>query len=245
MKKTTDRTLYASPFEKGYWRAALSEFKSLRMLVMAALFAGLRIAIKLVSVSLFNNALKISFDFFINSVGSMIYGPVVGLLVGAVSDSLGYLVKPDGAYFLPYILVEMSSSFIFGLFLYRAKLTKKRIVLSRLTVVVFCNLILNSLILWLQDVIMGTNYIVFRWLSVVKNLCLFPAEALALCIWLASISVVTYKMKLTHAKPEKFKITFWNVVIVILIVLVLVALAVGCIMAFPYIKDFLKANNIK
>ena len=45
----------------------------------------------------------------------MIYGPLVGLLVGAVSDTIGAVLFPTGAYFFPFIFVEMFSSFIFGL----------------------------------------------------------------------------------------------------------------------------------
>ena len=56
--KKTDRTLYASPLEKGYWRASLAEFRSVRMLVVAALFIALRIAVKLVSIDL-GNSLKL------------------------------------------------------------------------------------------------------------------------------------------------------------------------------------------
>lgn len=241
MKKTTDRTLYASPFEKGYWRAALSEFKSLRMLVMAALFIALRIAVKLVSIDL-GGSLKLGVDFLVNSVGSMVCGPLVGLLIGAVSDTLGFLIHPSGDYFLPFMLVEMSSSFIFGLFLYRAKLTKTRMILSRFAVIGFCNLILTQLFLkWQYTIMYAKDYAFFRWARVVKNLCLFPAEAFLLCFWLTAISAVTYKLGLTHAKPEKLKITAGTIILVILLAL----FAAGCVIAYPYVKDFLAANNIK
>ena len=61
----------------------------------------------------------------------MLYGPIMALLGGLISDTIGAVLFPSGPYFFPYALIEMSSGFIFALFLYRAKLTEFRIILAR------------------------------------------------------------------------------------------------------------------
>ena len=77
---------------------------------------------------------NITFGFIVNALGSMVYGPVVALLGGAVSDTLGYLVSPNGVYFFPFILLEMGGSFIFALFLYSTDITPVRLILSKFCV---------------------------------------------------------------------------------------------------------------
>ena len=46
-----DKTnLYKTPFSRAYWHQAMSDFKSLRMLVFAALMVAIRIALKPVGI---------------------------------------------------------------------------------------------------------------------------------------------------------------------------------------------------
>ena len=235
-KNSLDTTLYRSPFCGGFWKSAVREFRSTSSLVLAAMFIALRVAVKLLRIPVVEG-LFITLDFFVNSVGSMIYGPLVGLLVGAVSDTIGALCFPSGPYFFPWIFVEMSSSFVFGLFLYRAKLSGPRIILSRFTVTVFCNLLLTPLIMkWNYVVMYGKDYAIFRWVGVVKNLCLFPLEALLLILWLGVISAVTYRMKLTYDKPKQEKLTGFNLVLIIFLTLLAVLLTLLGILYYRMIK---------
>ena len=102
----------------GYWRDAARVCTDTRMLVFAALIVALRVVVKFFKIPL-AAGLDLTFDCYVNSVGAVVYGPVMALAVGAVSDTLGCILAPNGAYFLPFILVEMSSGFIFALFLWR------------------------------------------------------------------------------------------------------------------------------
>lgn len=232
MKKNTDTAIYSSPFCLGYWKSALSEFKTLRTLVMAAMIVALRVAVKLIRIPIAEN-LEISLDFFVNSVGSMIYGPIVGLIVGAASDTIGAVLFPSGTYFFPFIFVEMLSSFIFGLFLYRAKLTPVRIILSRFAVVLFCNILVNPVIMkWYYIVVLGKDYSVFRWARIFKNIALLPAESILLVLWLSLISYVTYKMKLTYSVQEKRKLKPIEIVLVVVLTLISLAVAIGLIILY-------------
>lgn len=232
LKKQKPTTLFKTPFHKEYWRLALSEFTDLRTLIVAAMIIALRVAVKPLNIYI-TEAVKISLDFLVNSVGSMIYGPIVGLLVGAASDTLGCLLFPSGAYFFPFIFVEMSSSFIFGLFLYRARMSHLRTILSRFSVVAFCNLILNQIIMkWYYILVLGKDYTIFRMTRLVKNGALLPFDCLLLILWLGLISRITRKLGLTYSNDsEKQKIT-WKDGLFIGILTVISAVCIYCYIKF-------------
>ena len=117
------------------------------MLVFAALIIALRVAVK--TLKLTTGTISFTFDCYVNSLGSIVYGPIMGLLVGAVSDTLGCILvpSPTSPYFFPFIFVEMSSGFVFGLFLWRKKLTVSRVLLTKFMVNLVCNIILTSLVM--------------------------------------------------------------------------------------------------
>lgn len=88
-----------SVFSKEYWRLAAENFFKSKMLVFAALICALRIAVKSLRVTIVPQTLYLTFDPYVNALGSLVYGPLVGLAVGAVSDTIGALLFPSGAYF--------------------------------------------------------------------------------------------------------------------------------------------------
>lgn len=229
MSQTRSRELFRSPFSRGYWRCAAHEFTNYRMLVLAAVIVAMRIMIKSLKIPI-APGLSFTFDFLINSAGSMIYGPIVALLVGAISDTIGAILFPVGAYFFPFIFVEMLSGFLFALYLYRAKLSPMRIILSRLTVIIICNLIVNPAIMtWNNYVFYGSGYEFITLARVIKNVALFPAESIVLIFWLGAISAATYKLGLTFGAPEKLRIKLVHILILIGAVIIAAAAIWGYI----------------
>ena len=178
------------------------------MLILAAVFIALRVAIKGLKIPVPGvESLYITFDMFVNSVGSMVYGPLVGLLVGAVSDTLGAILFPTSTYFFPYIFVEMSSSFIFGLFLYRSHLTPTRVILTRFSVTVFSNMFLGNVAFKLyQQFIMGKEVHLFTYGRLIKNAVLFPVEALLMVFYLGAMGVVLAHLKLIPSSNGKMEL---------------------------------------
>ena len=134
-------------FTGGYWREAALQLKDVRVLCVAAMLIALRIALKGTKIPV-GQDLNITFGFFVNSLGAMIFGPVMAVIGAVISDTLGVLVDPSGgAYFFPFVFVEIAGSLIFALMLWRQKLTSTRIILSRFFVVAACNYVLNPAIL--------------------------------------------------------------------------------------------------
>ena len=129
-RKNISKKTFRTPFCREYWQLAFAEFKDTKMIVFAALILALRIVVKPLNIPIAAD-LKEGIGFVVNAFGSMIYGPVLALLNGALSDTLGYLLFPSGVYFPAYMITEMAGSFVFALFLYRAEITVPRLLLCR------------------------------------------------------------------------------------------------------------------
>ena len=200
--------LFKSPLSKDYWILSSKELKSTNMLVLAAVITALRIAIKMLKIPVGPN-LNITFGFFINAVGSMIYGPVVAVIASAISDTVGAILFPSGTYFFPYIFTEISGGVIFALFFYRAKITNLRIILARFAVTVITNLLIDPTITYYYYLFyLGKSYTFFSIPRIIKNLALFPLQCLLLIIFLNVVIPITNRFGYTYMgkvslKPEK------------------------------------------
>ncbi|MGN1128098.1 MAG: folate family ECF transporter S component [Candidatus Flemingiibacterium sp.] len=212
-------------FSAEYWKCAAHQLRDVRILCIAAILIALRVALKSAYIPVGEN-LNIYFGFFVNALGAMIFGPVVAIIGAAISDTLGALLFPsNGAYFFPFILVEIAGSLTFALFLWRRKLSTVRIILSRFAVVFVCNFILNPIIMnwyyaWLNN---GKTYKLITLPRVVKNLALFPAEAFLLVLFLGALTPALMRMKLIPSVQDKLS---FNKKHIILLAVLFVAAAV-------------------
>lgn len=231
--------------ERGYWRAAADNFRSSRMLVFAALICALRIAVKFFKIPL-TAGLSLTFDCYVNSLGSLVYGPLVGLAVGAVSDTLGYIVKPSGAYFLPFITVEMMSSFLFGLFFWRREPTLPRLLAAKFTVNLVCNIIMTSVFIkWSMLLYYGIEearaYAVVNLVRIAKNLVLFPAESVLIMLVFRAVLPVLCAYGLApesgRLRPTRRDYLLAGGLFVLSVALV--------VFYWGFLKDFISAHNVK
>ena len=194
--------LYKTPFSPSYWRDAAAELKDTKMLVFAALMIAIRVALKLVAIPLAPN-LKINTAFLANALGAMVFGPVVATVSAIVSDFLGVLITGD-VYFLPMVLLEIGGSLIFALFLYRARVTPTRVILSRFFICLLINTFLQTPLMMLYyKMMMGGSSYVLTVPKIIKNLFMFPIESVVLTIFLAFMRPITYRLKLTYDPGPK------------------------------------------
>ena len=222
-KKQKSTALYSHPFCAGYWRDAFAELKDTKMLVFAALIVALRVALKTIIRIPLGPSLDITPAFMANALGAMVYGPVVGALGAVVSDVLGVLLRGD-TYFLPYVLTEISGSVIFALFFYRQRITPTRVILSRFCICLFVNILLQTPIDMLYQLVhYGYNNVVITIPRIFKNLFMFPLESVALTVFLSAIQPITYRMKLTYNGDAK--LSFNKKLVALLVVLILVGVA--------------------
>ena len=227
LQKSTET--FSHPFCKGYWRTAAAELKDTKMLVFAALIVALRVALKTAVRIPLGPSLDITPAFLANALGAMVYGPVVGAIGALVSDVLGVLLRGD-TYFLPYALTEIAGSMIFAMYFYRQKITPTRVILSRFTICLCVNILLQTPIdMLFQYVTYGKSSVVITLPRIFKNLFMFPIESAVLSVFLGVMQPITYRMKLTYVKAEK--LSFNKKQIALLVCLVIV----GALSVFGYL----------
>lgn len=212
--------IFRSPFCKGYWRCAVAELKDTKMLVFAALIVALRVALKTVVRIPLGPSLDITPAFLANALGAMVYGPVVGAIGAVVSDVLGVLLRGD-TYFLPYVLTEIAGSVIFALFFYRQKITPTRVILSRFSICLFVNILLQTPIdILFQIVMYGKSTYVLTLPRIFKNLFMFPIESVVLTVFLSAIQPITYRLKLTYDNTAKLSFSKKQIALLLALVVV-------------------------
>ncbi len=218
LQKST--ALYPSPFRLAFWKDAALELKDTKMLVFAALIVALRVALKsFVKIPLAPN-LDITPAFLANALGATVYGPVVGALGAVVSDVLGVMLRGD-TYFLPYVLTEIAGSMIFGMYFYRQKITPTRVILSRFTICLCVNILLQTPIdMFYNWWMYGTGTVALTLPRIFKNLFMFPIESVVLCLFLSALQPFTYRMKLTYNPEGKLSFSKKQVALLLLLVVV-------------------------
>lgn len=219
-KTTKSRVMYKSPFCKAYWADAAAELKDLKMLVFAALIVALRVALKTVVRIPLAPSLDITPAFLANALGAMVYGPVVGAIGAVVSDFLGVMLRGDN-YFLPYVLTEIAGSMIFAMFFYRQKITPTRVILSRFTICLCVNILLQTPIDMLYYLVYsGKASVVITLPRILKNLFMFPIESVVLTVFLAALQPITYRMGLTYDGEAKLKFSKKQIALLITLVVI-------------------------
>ena len=229
--------LYPHPFSKAYWRDAACEMKLTKMLVITALMTALRIALKPLAIPV-GPGLFIQTAMLATCLGAMIYGPVVAIPAAIISDTIGFIIFPTGDYFLPFVITEISSTIIYALFLYRAKVSPIRVMLSRFFICFVVNVVLQQLIYaWYyiyignpesaQKAVLG----IMTTSRIIKNLFFFPVEAVVLTLFLKVLLPVTQRAQLTFCKDADMRISGKQIAALAC----LLAIGVGC--AAWYLTD--------
>jgi ECF transporter S component (folate family) len=243
------KQIFSHPFCREYWKLACAELKDIRMLAIAAVVIAARVAIgTMVPLEIAPN-LKINLSFWFVAVGAMIYGPVVGALSGAVSDTLSCALTGFEGYFFPFIFVEMLGGFLYGLVLYRRKITTWRAIEARVVVNIGCNLIVNPLVMVLYYGYLGTGstYTIYQLsLTLFKNLLLLPFESLIMIVFLSATIPPLKAIGWIPSEQQKIYLKRSNlVVLAALFVLSLVLLILLYKTGFyDTVKTFLK-NTLK
>lgn len=176
MQTTKTQITLSTPFSKSYWKSALLEIKNIKTLSVVSVLIALQLVISSIYIPLpLYGTQRIYFTFIISAVIALAYGPFVGLYSAIINDLLGFVLHPQGPFFAGYILTAVVTSFIFSLFLYRARLSILRLFLSRFFVNLIANILLNSL--W-DSILIGKGYFPLMLSRIPKNLIMLPIEVI-------------------------------------------------------------------
>ena len=181
-------SVYRTPFHISYFKASLKETKSVRNIVTIAILFSLMLCTKFISIPSGFSNLGIGFGYLVFSVIAMLYGPSVGIIIGMFSDILGFIIKPDGIFFIGYTLSSMIAGLTYSLCLYKTKITFMKCLLSRIVVNLFVNTILGTLWIWLINdrTISFKTYLLLTELP--KNLVYLFPQAILMFILIKSLS---------------------------------------------------------
>lgn len=185
----------------GKFKKSALELKSVRCLCVTAILIALDLALKFATINL--PFAKISVAFLALSAIGMLYGPVVACLAGGITDILGLLIAQQMGAFNPlFTLVEMMGGLLYGLFLYGFAAVKPdvsggkaffrsiganwlsvlRIILAKFTVIVVCNLFMNTAFQVITGYIAPEVFWVKLWSRVATNFIKMPFDVILMLL---------------------------------------------------------------
>ncbi len=137
------------------------------------LFAALTAVVSYLTTFYSSETFKIiSFSYLPGALGTILFGPYAGLLLGFMGDFVGFVVKPMGAYFFGFAISAMVQNMIYALFLYRRRITLARVAAAQLLVVVVVYMGLNML--WLNIMYGRTAGELLTGARLIRNLLEYP-----------------------------------------------------------------------
>lgn len=185
----------------GKFKKSAAELKSVRCLCVTAILIALDLALKFVTINL--PFAKISVAFLALAAIGMLYGPVVACVAGGITDILGLMIAQNMGAFNPlFTLVEMMGGLLYGVFLYGFAAIKPdvsggraffksigsnwrsllRIIFAKLTVIVVCNLLMNTAFQVVTGYIAPEVFWVKLWARVATNFVKMPFDVILMVL---------------------------------------------------------------
>ena len=200
------------------FKKSFEELKSVRCLTVTALLIGVSIALKFLLIQP-SETLKISFSFVGLAAIGMLYGPTVAGLAGIVTDVLGFLAKPTGAFSPIFTVVELTGGIIYGIFLYKLNPAKLdfssgsaflsglktnslqvlRIVGAKFTINLVCNVFMNTAAMVIMGYFAPEVFWVKIWERIIKNAVMLPIEVFILLLVLYPV-MIAYRAAFRHTR---------------------------------------------
>mgnify|MGYP004448442197 CR=1 FL=1 len=142
-----------------------------KTLVTLSLLIAIQVVLsRFCSIAAWN--VKIGFGFAPIAVAGILFGPLAGALVGGLSDFIGAILFPIGAYFPGFTLTAVLTGGVYGLFLH-----KRRGAMPILGAVAVTQLLLSLCLntLWIS-VLYGSPYLQLFLTRILQVLILAPVE---------------------------------------------------------------------
>ena len=183
------------------FKDSASELKKVSTLTVCGVLMALSIVLRNMAINITAD-LRITFAFLGIMAIAMLYGPVVCVIANVGVDVIGYVLDGYKArdYNFGLLAVKIVIALIYGLFLYKRTTGKSIIIssiVSRVIVVVLCNLVLNSAVLYYCytnknfPFMSASEWIAFRiWFTprLIKECVMLPIELVMISVLLPMIS---------------------------------------------------------
>ncbi len=119
------------------------ELGQVKCLTFTALMTALNILLGTFSIPI-GNIMKFNLSFIPNAILGAMYGPIPAALASGAADVIKAIVKPTGAFFPGYTVSAILVGFLYGLFLYKDKVTLPRVIACEVTHRLLCSVLLYS-----------------------------------------------------------------------------------------------------
>ncbi len=221
----------------------IKSFRSVRLLFLMAILIALRLVLGLVTIRIAPFALSISLAWVPVMVIGWYFGPIVGLLMGFITDTISFLMAGGGIWFWMYALQEPIVGLISGLIAGWCRYRKLKegqnitldIIINQILVISFAILSYVALLVWLDPSIHFQGheeeyeqfYQIYKW-TVVAGISI-------LIIVFEVLTILTLTMKIGD-KEHKIMINFVYSSSLVVIIMLLFSIALGPITAVEYIK---------
>ncbi len=152
-------------------------------------FCAMMIAINVVLsffVPVFSSYLKIEFGFITLPIVSLLYGPITGCMMGMVQDIVGLIVKPTGALLIMLTLTDGITGMIYGMAFYKKPVTFIRVFITQFIIVLFVNIILNTIAL---APTVASGFVGILPSRIIKNILLLPIQSVIMYALLKTMDV--------------------------------------------------------
>jgi len=158
---------------------------SVRLMVMVAILTAMQIVLsRHLSYAVWNQ--KIGFAFVPVMLAGALFGPLAGALVGGISDFVGAILFPIGAYFPGFTLTAALTGAVFGWLLH------KRQNLGRVCAAVLFNQLVLGLVVnsfWIS-VLYGSPYLGLLGSRLIQYAIMVPVEIVVTWVLLRALEPV-------------------------------------------------------
>lgn len=179
------------------FKASAAELRSPASLAVCAMLLAITLVLSYfgnISITfLGTNVIKLSFTAIPIAVAAMLYGPVPAGIIGGLSDIIGFMLAPMGAYIPGFTISMVLIGFIYGAAFYGEKHSLPRVAAAQLITAVFVSFLLGSLWFVLFYGFSPSQALVIRGL---KELVMYPI----------SVALIFGIMKAIERLPEVRKI---------------------------------------
>ena len=137
-----------------------------------------------------------------------------------------------------FTLVEVLSTFLYALILYRQKITFGHIFLAKLSVNVLANMGLQS---WVMSVVYGKAFYVYVVPRIIKNIVLLPFEVIILSVIFGALILPLVRLHVYHPTQNALVMKKSSYIILGAVAVVMLILAIIAAVNYEAVKDAFKA----
>ena len=199
-----NNTKYRTPFHRSFFRNSLKTFNNLKSLIIISLLLGLVMISKFIPIPSGFGQLGISFGFLFLATACMLYGPYPALLIGLLSDVIGFLIHPTGSFFIGYTFQAMLACFFYALCLHKTYITFTRCFIARVGVNIICNAIIGTIChAIINSFSFDATMTYFLLTSLPKNLIYLLPQSALLYFVLKALAIPLSSLKLMRPEVAK------------------------------------------